>query len=565
MPLLFIDIETEGLDPLSSKVVTFQAKAGNGPSLVIKDLENIGVLKDALEKSVVVGHNLKFEAKFLKHHFNITLKNVYDTMLAEQVISGGQLSGYAKGKSLKDLVLKYCGVNLDKTEQCSFKQGEELTESQIKYALLDVEYLPQIMRQQQAKIKLMDLENTVNIEMKALPAIAWLELSGINVDLEKLDEIKTKVLAQKAEAETFLIKELTSLKKQLTLEGPEKEKLNLNSNKELLAALQAKGFGLESTGAKDLARYADSPIIQALKNYRSAEKLLSSFINTMPEFINPKTKRIHSSFNQCGALSGRLTSEKPNMQQQPSRFGEWREIFKAEPGNKIIAADYSQIELRIIGQLAKDPKYIEAYTKGLDLHKETAAQLFKIPVDQVTKQQRSIAKSINFGLNYGMWKQGLKNKLKTDVGIDVTEKEAEEFIRAFQALYPDVTKYLDTTSRKGLSRLEVRTASGRLCKFKTPKDDWEEGSIKRESKNLPVQGLCADMLKVAMGNIFLVLEPKQVKFINTVHDELVFECKVGEAEETAVVIKTEMEKAGRLFLKDLPCIAEVTIASFWKK
>ncbi|MHC1757038.1 MAG: DNA polymerase [Methanosarcina sp.] len=557
MSFLFIDIETDnsegfGLDPFRAKVVTIQIMAPTGNKIILKDPKSLDLFKTKLENNVVVGHNLKFEAKFLKYCFGITLKTVYDTMLAEQVISGGQLSGYAKGNSLKDLVLKYCGVNLDKTEQCSFKAGEELSENQIQYALLDVEYLPEIMRQQQAKIKLLGLENIIDIEMKALPAIAWLELSGINVDLDKLGEIKTKVFAQKSEAEAFLIKELAPIR-------------NLNSSKELLEVLKGKGFALENTGPKELAKYPDNPIIQALKSYRQATKMLTSFVNTMPEFIHPITKRVHSNFYQYGALSGRLTSEKPNMQQQPSRFRDWRQIFKAAPGNKIVAADYSQIELRIVGQLARDPKYIRAYTEGLDLHKETAAQLFKIPVNQVTEQQRDMAKSINFGLNYGMWAPGLKSKLKADVGRDVTVKEAEKFIKDFQALYPEVTKYLNTASQKGLQRLEVKTLAGRICKFPNPKDAQAQGSVKRESKNLPVQGLCADMLKIAMGNIFLALEPRGVKFVNTVHDEVVFECKAEDAEEITAIIKSEMEKAGSKFLTLLPCVCKVTVADFWKK
>lgn len=412
----------------------------------------------------------------------------------------------------------------------------------------------------------MGLQEIVDIEMKAIPAIAWLELSGISVDQEKLEEIKLKVLQQKKEAADFLIKELTTYEKQQNIDGTHAPIIpNLDSNAAILRALRSKGLDLESTGSKELAKYAGNPLIEALKKYRQASKLLSSFINTMPDFINPVTKRVHSNFNQYGALSGRLTSEKPNMQQQPSRFGDWRKIFAAGPGNKIVSADYSQIELRIIGQLAKDPKYIRAYSEGLDLHKETASQLFKIPVDQVTKQQRSIAKSINFGLNYGMWSAGLKSKLKADVGLEVTLKDAEKFIRDFQALYPDVTRYLNKASNEGLQKLQVKTLSGRLCRFHTPKDEREEGAIKREAKNLPVQGLCADMLKVAMCNLFAALEPRGVEFVNTVHDELVFECREEEAEEVAAIIKDEMEKAGSLFLKDLPCVAEVTVADYWRK
>jgi len=201
----------------------------------------------------------------------------------------------------------------------------------------------------------------------------------------------------------------------------------------------------------------------------------------------------------------------------------------------------------------------------MDLHKGTAAHLFKIPVEQVTKQQRNIAKTINFGLNYGMWAPGLKTDLKTKVGIDVTVQEAEAFIRDFQKLYPGVTQYLKIVSNEGLKNLEIRNKAGRLIKFNNPADDKARSQIKRESKNKPIQSLCADMVKIAMSNIFLQLEPKGVKFINTVHDELVFECTEDQAEEVKDIVKTEMEKAGALFLTDLPCVADVKINDMWIK
>jgi DNA polymerase I-like protein with 3'-5' exonuclease and polymerase domains len=295
------------------------------------------------------------------------------------------------------------------------------------------------------------------------------------------------------------------------------------------------------------------------------------FIKPLPEYINKNTQRVYSDFWQYGAKSGRFTCGKPNLQQQPSRFKEWRTIFTAEKGNKLVAADYSQIELRIIGQLAQDKKYIHAYKEGLDLHRNTAAVMFKVPVEEVTKQQRGIAKSINFGLNYGMGKKSLTEKLRLETGIDYTEEEVGKLVDDFKSLYFEVTNYLKGVSEKGFSNLEVRTQAGRLFKFDSPSTENEEkysaekGNIERESKNLPVQGLCADMLKIAMGNLFLILEPRGVKFVNCVHDELVFECKAEETEEIGEIIKAEMEKAGNLFLKDLPCIAEVTYADYWKK
>src|SRR5665811_286536 len=194
--------------------------------------------KSKLESSLIVGHNLKFDSKFLKQQYGITLKNVYDTYLAEITLSGGRLAR-RKGASLKDLVFKYCGVTLDKSEQLGFKKGEPLTAEQEQYALNDLKYLPEIMKQQQAKIKLLDLENIVNIEMKCLPAIVWLELSGLHVDLEKFDEIKAAIQEQYEETEAFLQKELVTYDKQCQLDGSFiSNELNLSSPEQLKQALR---------------------------------------------------------------------------------------------------------------------------------------------------------------------------------------------------------------------------------------------------------------------------------------------------------------------------------------
>ena len=356
---------------------------------------------------------------------------------------------------------------------------------------------------------------------------------------------------------------------------------NLNSPKSLLEALKAKGYDkLEGTGKKELGKYKGDEFITNLILYRQAEKLLSGFIAGFyetqvkkdgkiaiksPRYPHPITKRVHGEFNQYGALSGRFTCSKPNLQQQPSRYHEWRQIYTATPGNKIIACDLSQIELRIIGQLAKEPKYIQAYKANLDLHKETAAQMFNVPLESVTKQQRETAKTINFGLNYGMGALSLKESLKMNVDIEVTLDEAQKLKQTFQRLYPHVTKYLHKASKEGFQKGEIRTPAGRMCKTRNHSKKEEDYKIKNKGKNLPVQGLCADILKIAMGNLFLILEPREIKLINCVHDELVFECKAEEAEEVATIVKNEMEKAESFFLKDIPCIAGVTISDTWEK
>jgi DNA polymerase I len=569
--LLFLDIETTGLDPLTCELVTLQLMTPSGRTVLLKDPLSLEQYKSILEGNLIVGHNLKFDSKFLKHHYGITLHHVYDTYLAEVAISGGKLAR-RKGASLKDLVFKYCGITLDKSEQLRFKKGEPLTAAQEKYALNDLKYLPEIMKQQQAKIKLLDLQNIIDIEMKCIPAVVWLELSGFHVDLEKFEEIKEIIQNKYQQSEAFLQKELVTYDKQKRLDGTfVSNGLNLSSPEQLKIALQKKGYDLDRTDKNARAKYANEPIFEILADFKEANTLLKMFIKPLPDFINSGTQRVYPDFWQYGAKQGRFSCGKPNLQQQPSRFKEWRSIFTAEQGNKLVVADYNQIELRIIGQLAKDVKYLEAYRAGQDLHRRTAATMFNVPVDQVTKLQRNVAKSVNFGLNYGMGKGGLKGKLKLDTGQDYTEEEAAKFIQDFRELYPGVNNYLKKASRDGLKKLEARSLTGRLFSFDPPHGETEEekqaqeGLIMRECKNFPVSGLCADMLKIAMGNLFLILESREVKLVNCIHDELVFECKAEEAKEVGGIVKNEMEKAGNLFLKDLPCVVDVTIADYWKK
>jgi DNA polymerase I len=565
MKTLYLDIETSGLDPMTCDLVTVQVLTESGKSTIFKDPVTLIKSKPKLEDNLIVGHNIKFDAKFLKYKYGITLKNVYDTYTAEIAISGGMLAG-KRGASLKDLVYKYCKISLDKTEQCGFERGVDLTPEQKKYAKKDVEYLPIIKEAQEKQIKDLKIESVIDTEMKALPAVVWLELSGMNIDTSKVQEIKVKLEAQKAEAQAELYKTFATKgqKSQMSLDGtPACTPINLNSTQQLIKALNSIGIPAKSTDEKELSKF-NHPIIEVLKTYKEAEKLLNTFVNKLPEYVNPITGRVHSNFNQYGAKSGRFTSSSPNLQQQPSKFGEWRSIYVAPPGTKIITADYSQIELRILGQVANEPEYINAYSSGEDLHKLTASKVFKIPLEEVQKKQRSIAKTVNFGIAYGMWSQGLQKKLQT-AGIETNVEEAEQIIRGYYKSYPKVSAYLQNVSEEGLHNLEIRNKAGRLMKFKAPEDEREKGSIKRESKNLPIQSLCADMVKVAMANIFLRLEPKGAKFVNTVHDELVYETKEDFAEEAAQIIKEEMEKAGKIYLTDMPCVSEVTIGDMWEK
>jgi DNA polymerase I-like protein with 3'-5' exonuclease and polymerase domains len=557
MLLVYLDIETDntngsGLDVFSSKIVTVQILLPTGEKRIYKDPKKLDNIKPLLETNLVVGHNLKFDSKFLKHHLEITLYNVYDTYLAEIILSGGFYVGKHGVLKLSDLVFRYCGQKLSKEEQQGFRYGVPLTNEQKQYAINDLKYLPEIFRQQQAKIKLLGLENVIDIEMKALPPIFWLELSGLFVDKNRLNELHKEIDIKRQEAKQSLY----------TMFGT--SKVNFNSIQQLITELNRLGIPVKNTQSTELKKF-NHPIIKKLIEYKEAEKLLNTFVLKIPNYINKKTDRIHADFFQIGAKSGRLSCTKPNLQQQPSKtLSEWRTIFKAAAGNKIITADYSQIELRILAQVSRDDEYIRAYKENTDLHKLTASKIFKKPIDEVDIKDRNMAKTVNFGIVYGMGALGLQEKLKA-AGIEVTENEAKEIIKGYFEAYPGVAKYLRDISAQGLKNRDVRSISGRLMKFESPKNKRERSGIKRESKNLPIQSLCADMIKIAMHNIFLKLEPKGVKFINTVHDELVFECTEAQAEEVKNIVKEEMEKAGTLFLTDVPCIAEVTISDTWEK
>ena len=557
---LYCDIETTGLNPLDSKIVTIQILGDNGKVVILKDPETLDILCPLLEEKLCVFHNAKFDTKFIKHHFGISMCNLYDSWLSEIAISGGKFAG-RKGASLKDLVYRYCGVTLDKTEQCGFMYGVPLTKNQETYATNDLKYLPKIVAAQKLAIQNEGLENIIDIEMKAIPAVVWLELSGMPVNTAKVETIRKKLVERKNKAQSELYQKFGT------------SKINLNSPLQLVKNLNRLHIPVEDVSEEGMAKYSEKfPIMKVLKEYKETEKLLNTFVDKIPEYMDKKTERVHSSFNSYGARSGRFTSSKPNLQQQPSKFVEWRTIYCAKPGNKIITADYSQIELRILGQIAGEQTFIDAYKANLDLHSLTASKVFKMPLEfydkprsDIADKQRKVAKTINFGIAYGLWIDGLVRKLKVE-HVEVSPEEAERYIKDYYKTYPQIARYLRQVSERGLLTLEVRSMGGRLMKFEVPTNEQESGNIKRESKNLPIQSLCADMVKIALRGVYDRLECLgHVKFINCVHDEIVLEAPESQAEYVAKVLKAEMEKAGSIFLTDLPCISEVLISDYWEK
>ncbi|HUX55906.1 MAG TPA: DNA polymerase [Bacteroidales bacterium] len=561
MQPIFLDIETTGLNPLECEIALVQIMGKSGQPVLIQNINDIQKFKQVLESNLVIGHNLKFDTKFLKHHCGLNICNIYDTYLAELVISGGLQAG-RPGAKLSDLALKYAGIELDKSKQTGFQPNQDLTPSQIKYASLDVQVLPKIYKAQQEIIKAQRMENTINIEMGCIPATVWLELSGMPVDLQGLEKLKLATLIKKEELEKQIIDLLKpgSQSNQHDLSGNGIFKINLSSPAQLLTALQNLGIDIHSTGDEELVK-VDHPVCKLIQEYRGETKLLTAFIEKLPKHIHPLTKRIHADFNQFGAHSGRFSSSKPNMQQQP-HGPEWRTLFKPNNGNKIIVADYSQIELRILAEVSKDKEFIKAFNDGVDLHKLTASKVFNVHINLVTKEQRSTAKTVNFGIAYGMWYNGLVKRMQ-QAGVKLTEDEAKDIIDNFMKAYPGVSRYLYKISEKGLIDLNLINLSDRPIKFNEPMNDKDKGSIKRQAKNLPIQSVCADILKTAMAKLYYELADKDIKLINTVHDELVFEAPRDKAHAVAEIVKKEMEAAGSQFIKSIPVIVDVRVSDAW--
>lgn len=524
--------------------------------------ENTTRLKNLLETNLVVGHNLKFDLKFLKHHFNIEPTNLFDTYIAEILISGGQKARQKGASTLETVAWDYAGIKLKKDQDMrqSFK-GRELTQEQIEYAAMDVAVLPEIHAKQQNELKKLNLEKVFATEMSCIPATVWLELSGTPIDLEGAKKLETEI---KEKLDSSRLNVLTILKesgyRNLDLEGM--PAVNLDSPAKLLKALKAIGLDIASTDESTLLALKH-PAGKALKEYRKHQKLLNTFLEKLPKHINPATGRIHANFNQYGTLAGRFSCSKPNLQQLP-RDKNIRALFKGNNGSKIITADYSQIELRILAEVSKEPKFIELFNNGGDLHKLTASLIFNKQLDQVSKEERNIAKTINFGLSYGMGAGGLQSNLK-DNGIEISLDEARKYIDTFFKSYPKVKGYLDDAGRSAVRDNEIRNIAGRLIKYRPASDESEIAAILREGKNNPIQSLNADILKGAMGRLYHRLKPHEVRLINIVHDELVFEVPGEHAETVSRIVKEEMEAAGKEYLKSVPVIAEVTVGDVWQK
>ncbi len=353
-------------------------------------------------------------------------------------------------------------------------------------------------------------------------------------------------------------------------------KFNINSTQQLSDVLFGK-LGLSTQGLKKTQAgfYSTSadvlegfkgqhPVIDLILEQRQLSKLLSTYIDALPQMVNPKTGRVHTSFNQGGSETGRISSNSPNLQNIPIRTDLGREIrraFVAAPGCKLLSADYSQVELRILAHISQDEAMLAAFRAGEDIHRSTAAKIYSIPLDQVSSEQRSIAKMVNFATSYGVSAFGLASR------TELSRTEAAAFLDAYFQTYPGIRRYVDETIQTARRQGYVETLLGRRRYFPVLKDGGrgsrlEQQGAERAAINHPIQGTAADIIKIAMVRLHRALKEQglQSRMLLQVHDELVLE--VPEAEVAAVVplVRTTMEDA---FDLDAALKADVEVGPNW--
>ena len=550
------DIETTNLSPRDGKIRLLQLATPQEIFIVdVFAVRDLSALKGVLEGGPVKAlHNGKYDHSFLWAEHGISPSPLFDTMLAAQVLDGGE---YGPSYALEAVAERYLDETVDKTARRE-DWSSKLSSRQLEYAARDAAILLPLRERLEEALLAERLEQVSKIEFEAVAAIAEMELAGIKLDVARWKELEKTVRERRDKAAERLEAHFPPPDGVLPLEGLG-PRLNLNSPQQITDAFKQIGIELPDTRVWTLLK-VDHQAARDLLEYRELQKKLGTYLETYANFIHPKTGRIHANFLQCRVPTGRLACTNPNVQQIPHE-DEFRRCFVAEEGNVLVIADYSQIELRILAEVSEDPGFVEAFQKGEDLHRVTAATMFGVEKRAVTKEQRSAAKRINFGLAYGRGPKSLSAQIGTD------EDRARELIDEYFANYPKVQKYLQDTANEAMRTRTLRTLSGRVRKFGNTAglSSMERGALRREAMNFPIQGTAADIAKLALDYVGRELRDLDAHLINCIHDEFVVECAEGVAPEVSKRIREAMIRAGEKLLKKVPVEVEVTISQDWTK
>lgn len=552
-----VDTETTGLDPHKDRLRLIQISLKGQPVLIIDCFtflpDGTSLLNEIFTGSAIkIFHNAKFDLQFLMAA-GIKVLHLFDTMLAAQILRS---SGGSQKANLSAVCEHYLGTALDKTEQKS-DWSEDLNETQLVYAAKDAAILLQLRNAMIPLIHSNRLDGIAKIEFACVQAIAQMEYNGILLDADRWCKLTEETELQQQQALEKLYAYSGKPSYQITLWGDEVplQDYNFQSNPFVLKLLHKYGIDVSSTDKNHLAAFAEHPLVQALTEYRKACKALSSFLHPMPSQINEKTGRLHPKYGQIGAWSGRMSCGGPNIQQIP-RGTAFRRCFVPAPGKKFVIADYSQIELRVAAQISGDKRMTEAYLKGRDLHRLTAALISDTDPEKVTKAQRQAAKAVNFGLVFGMGAAGLAQYAQQSYGVEMSLSQAEEFRNRFFKAYPGIESWHRSVQRA--KPTEERSLSGR--KFVFGENAGVSGLY-----NTPVQGTAADITKAALGLLAKKLDGTGIKIIAVVHDEILLEVDADDTEFAASLLQETMELAGNQILRGIPCVAEAIVADDWSE
>jgi DNA polymerase I len=520
------------------------------------------LLKEMLEDEKIkkIGHDIKYDALVLKHH-GVSLKGIsFDTMIASYVIDPGPRQHNLEYLANSYLNHKMVQFNSGKGDSGTDFSGVEVSRAQ-EYSCENADITLRLMSILDKRLKLdlnQDLFN--NIEMKLLPVLMDMELTGILIDAPFFKEM-SRVFAGKIGAIQKMIFQQAGM--EFNINSPQQlgfllfEKLKLPTQKKTMKTKS------HSTDVKVLKKLADSgfEIPGLIVQYRTLTKLKSTYLDALVKIENPSTGRIHTSFNQTVAATGRLSSSNPNMQNIPIRGEEGREIrkgFVAANGHVLMSADYSQVELRLFAHLSQDTALIGSFERGEDIHARTASEILGIPLQDITTNHRRIAKAINFGIIYGM---GYR-KLSDELGID--EKTAKNYIDSYYNRYTGVMRYREDMINKAVRDGYVTTLFNRRRYI--PEIRSENVRVRAEAEriavNTPIQGTAADLIKMAMINIQAGLKKEkfETKMLLQVHDELLFEVPEEEVKNVMPFIKKEMEEVHAF---DVPLKVDINYGKNW--
>ena len=521
----YSDHKMAGLDPHLSRIRLVQIC--NGETVYVFDLDSIELQSLApVFDYPMVAHNSVFEMKHLIHA-GLELENPNCTMLMANALDGNL-------PNLADLAQARLGWEISKGLQTSDWSTKDLSSEQVAYAALDAVAAFRLYILLLEELNDKNVFDVYDLMLQSIKSIVQLELNGIYFDL---DAHKKLITGWEAEKRVVVgdVRQLIGPDLNPASGAQISSWLKENLDEKTLEKWPRTKTGRLGTGADVLNNFPDQPLIKPLLEHKRVSKLLSTYGAKYAAHVNPETGRIHANFILGRAKTGRMSCTSPNMQNSP-RDKAFRALFCAPPGKVLLVADYSQIELRVAALVSEDEVMLEAYEKGLDLHKKTASEISGVPFAQVTKEQRQAAKAINFGLLYGQGHRGLARYASANYGVEMSEQEAFKAKKAFFRTYKKLARWQQKTGRLSKRENRITTPGGRVRDFKMEKNGYRY----TEALNTPIQGGAAEVLMAALEVLQKHLKGIDAKLVNTVHDEIVLEVALEHSHKAVVALEAAM-------------------------